>query len=826
MSFPYLPRWLGKQSQGSQTIGRPGQRPKKGFRPRLEILEDRLAPATLTVINTNDSGTGSLRAAISAANSGDTINFDPVSFATPRTITLTSGQLTLLTSMSITGSAAGVTVSGNQASRVFQIGDNGSNGPTVTLTGLTITQGQANSAGGGILELAGSTLILDGCTVSNNLSPSDGGGLFVYSSTATLTNCTFTGNSSETFGGAIKNYGGQMTATNCTIAGNSVANSAGGGSGVENNGTTDLYNNIVANNGGADDLGSNGPLMGSHNLIKDGTHGLASPVSGDPMLGPLQNNGGPTYTMALLPGSAALDAGSNSLVPTGVTADQRGAARIVNGTVDIGAFEVQSTTTVVSLQGGTQNYGSSPTLRATVMQGGSPVTSGTVTFLDGTTTLASGLVVVAGIASTVLNNPSSGIHTIRAVYSGGTGFEASGGSFSLTVNPLSIMVTANAQSKTYGNPDPTLTYQITSGFLVPGDSFSGSLSRAAGENVGSYPIAKGSLTAGSNYALTYVGASFTITPASTSLVLACSANPSVPGQFLSLTATVTALASNAVPTGVVDFYDQTTHTDLGSLPLSGGSATLSTAAVAALGSHTLAATYSNSDHNFTPPSSPTTLSQLVQGVVRESLGGSAAVLYVGGTPGSNHIEVQLNGAQVTVMLHDGSPDFQTPLTGLSSLVVYGHGDKEHIQVDHQLMLPAFLFAGDGADTHLEGGGGPTVEVGGKGGGHLEGGSGRNILIAGHGGGHLEGHGSDDILIGGYTDYDANLAALQAILAEWNSTDSFSTRTRVLGSYFNTSTVHDNGVADHLEGGGGQNWFFASIQDKLDGNKPGDLVVGI
>src|SRR5262249_19126698 len=69
----------------------------------------------------------------------------------------------------------------------------------------------------------------------------------------------------------------------------------------------------------------------------DLTGTVASPLV--PMLGPLANNGGPTQTMALLPASPAIDAGSNLLIPSGVTTDQSGASRSVNGTVDIGAFE-------------------------------------------------------------------------------------------------------------------------------------------------------------------------------------------------------------------------------------------------------------------------------------------------------------------------------------------------------------------------------------------------------------------------------------------------------------------------------------------------------
>jgi hypothetical protein len=80
-----------------------------------------------------------------------------------------------------------------------------------------------------------------------------------------------------------------------------------------------------------------------------------------------------------------------------------------------------------------------------------------------------------------------------------------------TINPRPITVTADAKTKVLNGPDPALTYKITSGSLVGGDDFSGALTRVAGENVGSYAILQGTLTLGSNYDLTYVGANLTIT---------------------------------------------------------------------------------------------------------------------------------------------------------------------------------------------------------------------------------------------------------------------------------------------------------------------------
>jgi hypothetical protein len=84
------------------------------------------------------------------------------------------------------------------------------------------------------------------------------------------------------------------------------------------------------------------------------------------------------------------------------------------------------------------------------------------------------------------------------------------GAFKISARPITI--TADPQTITYGDPDPALTFQITSGALVNGDAFSGALTRAAGKNAGSYPIQQGSLALNSNYALTYAGADLSIQP--------------------------------------------------------------------------------------------------------------------------------------------------------------------------------------------------------------------------------------------------------------------------------------------------------------------------
>ena len=166
----------------------------------------------------------------------------------------------------------------------------------------------------------------------------------------------------------------------------------------------------------------------------------------------------------------------------------------------------------------------------------------------------------------------------------------------LTVTPAPLTVTADAKTKRYGEPDPALSYQITSGSLTNGDSLTGSLLRAPGDDVGVYAIGQGTLTAGSNYVLTYVSAYLTITPASSTVALVASLNPSRPGSNVTFTATVLPVApAKSTPTGSVQFYAN--DTPLGSLVvLTDGVANLSTADLPA-GTNIVLAAYLG-DGNF------------------------------------------------------------------------------------------------------------------------------------------------------------------------------------------------------------------------------------
>ena len=220
---------------------------------------------------------------------------------------------------------------------VFQI----EKGVTASISGLTISGGSSDLSGGG-LDNSG-TLTLTGCTISGNTA-TYGGGLVNYG-TATLIDSTVTGNHAYWGGGLNDKQGDSLTLTDCTISGNTASSSGGD---LYNKGTTKLDNTIVADNTQASKPAVDGTtaLTGSYDLIGEGvsiklTSSLTSSNVGvNPELESLASNGGPTQTMALLSDSPAINAGSNGLVPAGVTTDEAGQARVQGGTVNIGTMRV------------------------------------------------------------------------------------------------------------------------------------------------------------------------------------------------------------------------------------------------------------------------------------------------------------------------------------------------------------------------------------------------------------------------------------------------------------------------------------------------------
>jgi hypothetical protein len=230
---------------------------------------------------------------------------------------------------------------------------------TATLNNSTIS-GNRIFSGGGIDNFG--TLTLNNATVSGNAAYR-GGGIDNFG-TLTLNNATVSGNSAsnnQTAGG-ITNYSFFRDATvivlNSTIANNTVSSSDQTGSqlysgqlfGVGGQATMQVRNTLLVGDGSRPTLfaGSGGTFLSQgYTLSSDSASGfLTGPgdlTNTDPLLGPLQDNGGPTLTHALLPGSPALNAGGPDQL--GV-ADQRGVARA--GGVNIGAYQASASALVLT----------------------------------------------------------------------------------------------------------------------------------------------------------------------------------------------------------------------------------------------------------------------------------------------------------------------------------------------------------------------------------------------------------------------------------------------------------------------------------------------
>jgi hypothetical protein len=338
----------------------------------------------------------------------------------PVTVTISGLTITNSVGNGIYNSAGTLTInnctvsgnSGGLGGGIANFGSPYSSPTTLTINNCTVS-GNSGGTGGGIYNIA-ATLTINNSTVSGNSTSSVGGGIKSESgespgfATLTINNSTISGNSAN-YGGGIDNESGDtgsstLTINNCTFSGNSAYPGIGGGifvgAGDDPGGlsTATIKNSTFSGNSsfGIVNNGRNSTLTIGSTILKAGTSGdnifnfetgtitslgynLSSDADGgdgttapggllnatgdirntDPALGPLQANGGPTFTHALLPGSPAIDKGINL---SGSTTDQRGtgfARTVDNGSIvnatggdgtDIGAFEVQAAAYVAQVQ--------------------------------------------------------------------------------------------------------------------------------------------------------------------------------------------------------------------------------------------------------------------------------------------------------------------------------------------------------------------------------------------------------------------------------------------------------------------------------------------
>jgi hypothetical protein len=476
---------------------------------------------SLMVTTTADSGTGTLRAALATAATDGSANitFDPTVFATPQTITLSSGTLTIPSNTTITGPTSGsgatlrnlVTVSGGGSASNFSIFAVGS-GVTAAISNLIIANGHSNTQGGGISNAG--TLTVTGSTFENNSAggvPSGGNGggaIFASSGVLTVRNSTFVGNTSAP-GGAINANDGTVTIDRSSFSGNSALGattggavfinnatvtitestvsgnlSAGGGGAIFNNATLTATNTIVAGNTGGD-CGNGGASSCPTNSANGNVIGVANIG-----LAPLGSYGGPTQTIIPLPGSPAICAGSITSIPGGVTTDQRGDPRITTygGTTCTDAGAVQTSYSLNFSQqptGVSANATITPSPTVQLNENGAPIPlsgasisiSAFSGMLNGTTTQSTdnnGQATFGGLSiGTPQTNDTLTVSAALTAAGSPTPEAASVTSIGFDITTLTPAITFTVPNHIYGdaafavaatsNSSGTITYSVVSG---------------------------------------------------------------------------------------------------------------------------------------------------------------------------------------------------------------------------------------------------------------------------------------------------------------------------------------------------------------------------
>jgi hypothetical protein len=497
----------------------------------------------------------------------------------------------------------------------------------------------ANNGGGIYTTGTGSSLNVTLSTIANNkiTNGRDGGGIWNNGTLVTINASTIAGNSASHGGGMFIALGSipQISLTNTIVATNTAFVFGPDVDGNINKSTNSLY---------GDGTGLNGVNNGVNgNQVGTGGHVI------NPLLGVLQNNGGPTATMALLQGSPAIDAGTNQ---GAAATDQRGSGfnRIINNTADIGAYEYQppATTTVLASSPNPTGQGSPVTFTATVTANapGSNTPLGTVTFRDGTTALGTVSLDATGKATFTTSGLTLGTHSITATYNGFVlGDYHFSTSPSNTVSQIVLTKTtttvASALNPSNVNDSVTLTATVTGSGGQPTGMVSffdngallgtGMLSNGqamlttAFTTPGIHPI-----TATYSHDNNFGSSTSLVLPQSvgptTTTIMGVSLNPSNVNDPVSYTVHVSPVVpSSTAPTGIVDLFEGTKL--LGSGSLNGGDTLITLPASTFIaGMHSITAVYEGDSTNYVGSTST---------AVVQTVGATTTTLMV--TPGQSSV---------------------------------------------------------------------------------------------------------------------------------------------------------------------------------------------
>ena len=475
-----------------------------------------------------------------------------------------------------------------------------------------------------------------------------------------------------------------------------------------------------------------------------------------------------------------------------------------------GRLTVTPAALIITANNATKVYGAAlPTFTASYHGFVNGDTAASLTTAPTLTTTATAASHVAGSPYTI--TPSAAVDPDYT-------FHYVAGQLAVTAAPLTV--TAVNKTKVYGAALPTLTASYR-GF-VNGDTAANlttpptltTTATAASHVSGSPYSITPSAAVDPDYTFTYVAGTLAVTPAP--LAITADNETMLMGLPVPpLRATYTGLVNGDTPASL-------THAPV-----------LSTTATR----HSPVGTYSisvsgaaSSDYTITQYGGTMSVINILGTAVLlpDPLAYGKTMLSVVGTSGNDVIQINpaATAGYVTVVFDGQSLGSFDPT---SRICVHGVSGNDTISVSPSVTLPAWLYA-DAGDVQLQGGGGPTLLVGGPGKDTLWGGTGPTIMIGGSGATSMLGGSGDAILVGGTTAYDANDTALKALLAIWSSGDTYTDRVAAITSDvnypLNATTVYNNQAVDSLFGGSGMDLFFSSPSDNLTNTRPGEAVIAV
>ena len=813
----------------------------------LERLEERIVPAVITVTSAADNmtvdGQVTLREAIEAANTDTRVDgstagsgADTIQFAaglSGQTILLDGEELQINSSLTINGLGADLlTIDGDDSSRIFQVAF----GSTVTISGLTLTNGFADE--GGAIENSSANLTLNNLKITFN-EAGIGGAIF---GAATVNNCTITDNvATSTQGGAIRNSsGGTLNINGSTFARNRVMNGGKGGGAIydRGNGVITIVNSTFTENSSADDGGAihMDDGTGSNSTLTISNSGFNSNTASD--------RGGAIYSKS---GSSA--SVINSQI-TGNTAGLEGGGIYSRVFLTVNHSSITENTAVNGAGLWKSSFGAA--LNRTLISGNVASAAGGGIHNEFSGGFSSTVLTDCTVDGNVAGTEGAGINNEGILTINGGTISANSSEFGGGINNLGTLTvngtTIAANSAVFGaginnatglnDPIVTITNATISGNSASGNG-GGINNSTTGEaitlTINNSTIVENTAT-GNGGGISNDNDAVSARLRSTIVANndATGIGDELAGTFRTEYSLIERRAGATIRESVAGSNRYGVDPLLGPLADNGG-ATLTHALLP--GSPAI-----NRGSNPTPQSFDQRGLGYVRAAGRADIGavevqqkGTYLVpdlsnpakqqLIVVGSELKDTVSVALASGRYSVTLNGRIQRFTA--TNVVGIVLKGNQGDDSLTLANTVLIGGILDGGTGDDT-LTGSAGNDILLGGEGDDRLVGLGGRDVLIGGDGHDSLTGGIADDLLIGGATTYDNIASALLAIRSEWTSVGDYATRAANLrqGSngapVLNANTIAD-GYYDELTADtgatGGLELMFYDDLDLLTGFTP-------